>query len=84
MKGDFVVWCPDRGETEENGRRCVGFDAKSAAEHYAENYAGFSGDPFQEIELRVASVGTERLFRVVVSVEARPEFVAGPLDELHG
>jgi hypothetical protein len=36
MKTEYVVWCPDRGATKEDGRRISAFDHESAATRWAE------------------------------------------------
>lgn len=71
----FRVWCPDHGHERDDAKRIDARDGRGAAEYYAENLAGFSGDPFDCIELHVEDGrGERRVFEV--DVEVAPVFVA--------
>lgn len=74
--GLYRVWCPDRGHTEDDAKLITADGVRGAACEYAENHAGFSGDPFSELELLVRSAGSALVHRVVVEVEVVPSFHA--------
>lgn len=44
MNGRWLVWVPDNGETEDDGREVNGGDAECVAENYAEYLCGRDPD----------------------------------------
>ena len=68
-------WVPDRGETEESASLCFGTDVQSVATNYAEHFAGFSGDPFDCLTVRVRAEDNT-VWDVEVEVVAEPVFTA--------
>jgi hypothetical protein len=75
--GRFRVWCPDRGETEDDAREYFSFelDTKGAAERWAELHSGFRGDPWDCLEVMVRE-GTAEPVLVELTVHAEPVFEA--------
>lgn len=72
----YRVWCPDRGQTEDDAKLITADGVRSAASEFAENHAGFSGDPFSELEVLVRAAGSTLVHHVVVEVEVVPSFYA--------
>ena len=74
----YWAWVPDRGETRADAKRIDAVDGMTdAAEFYCEYLAGFSGDPFESLTVRVEAQGAGGPVRDVrVSVEAVPRFSA--------
>lgn len=59
-KTEYIVWCPDRGATKEDGHHIKAFDPESAATRWAEwddarsaDYTIVSGSP---VEVLVAEL----------------------------
>ena len=70
-KTEYVVWCPDRGATKEDGRHIDAFDAESAATRWAEwddsssaDYTIVSGTPAEVLVAEVDDGAPEHRFTV--------------------
>jgi len=75
--GRFRVWCPDRGDTEDDAREYfnLNYDVKDAAERWAEVDSGFNGDPWSHLEVMVRE-GKREPVLVELTVRAEPVFEA--------
>lgn len=77
----YLVWCPDRGHSQEDGVVCGNnpyASHRDAAEQWAHYHAGFDGDPFDEIivHVREADRDSAPTHEITVTVRADPVFAA--------
>lgn len=83
----WLAWCPSQGETESTASLRIP-DAlerfSDAAEYFAQYLAGFDGDPFDELDVRVLrTIGEERILGdITVTVRCEPHFSAGGLRDV--
>lgn len=76
----YWVWVPDRGETRDDAKLVDNAHGLGeAAEYYCKHLAGFNGDPFNDLQVRVALQGQEIVRDVQVWVEAEPVFSSSVL-----
>jgi hypothetical protein len=77
----YVVWCPDRGATKEDGRRFAAYDAERAATLWAEwddassaDYTIVGGTPAEVVVAEARDGAAEHRF--IVSGESSPTYRA--------
>lgn len=83
MSEQYLVWVPEQGETEDDGREVKGIDAEDAAESYAERlcwgdpdyYAAFLDRDGMAMHVREVESGEVSVFQVtgerVITFNAR-------------
>ena len=76
----YIVWCPDLGQTQENGAKISAYDPSSAVEEWAEwtdrNSAEYSivGSADATVEVLYLDSGKQRSW--IVSGESVPHYTA--------
>jgi hypothetical protein len=75
--GQFLVWCPDRGETEEDAEVFfnLNFTHRDVAEKWAERDFN-TGDPWSVVTIMVREGTDSEPRRMDVTVETVPVFTA--------
>lgn len=69
----FIVWCPEDGETEEDGRPIKAFDSSLAAQEWAKIDDSHSADyrivGGTDVTVTVKDVASDRIVNFLVSGE---------------
>ena len=80
----YLVWCPLRGQTEDDAKLVDALSHRDAATYWAENCAGWNGNPFNDITVRVERQGDmpRRVYEIEVDVVPMPLFEAARMREI--